>query len=191
MRRCSGIKRKYTESDDYVPSSTSGNEDEDLVPRVQRYLGKFKRRKLWTSEEKTITRNYFQDEFSMKRLADKEKIKKFKERYADLISNRSVAMISQWLEGEIAKLSLKEEGVPEKRPRYSTPEKEILEKSLEKHSLMGSEPSKKELEELIDSNDILKKRTPNSLLQKFKNLSKTKNKSFCDELKTCYISVFI
>lgn len=47
----------------------------------------------------------------MKQTANKDKIKKFKEKYADLMSNRSVAMISQWLEGEIVKLSMKEEGV--------------------------------------------------------------------------------
>lgn len=34
------MKRKYGESDDYVLSSTSENEDEELDPLVQRYMGK-------------------------------------------------------------------------------------------------------------------------------------------------------
>lgn len=59
-----------------------------------------------------------------------------------------------------------------KRLRFSTPEKEILEKSTERHSLDGSEPSLEELQDLIDKEDVLKRRSAESLLRKFRYMQK-------------------
>lgn len=59
-----------------------------------------------------------------------------------------------------------------KRSRFSTPEKEILENSMERHSLDGTEPSLEELQELIDQQDILKHRTADSLLRKFRYIQR-------------------
>lgn len=62
----------------------------------------------------------------------------------------------------------------EKKPRYSTPERELLESSTEQHSLSGSEPSLQELEDLIEQNPILNRRSASSLLTKFKEIQRKK-----------------
>ncbi|KAJ8966948.1 hypothetical protein NQ317_006778 [Molorchus minor] len=74
------------------------------------------------------------------------------------MKHRTNAMINQWLEGEIIRLQQREEGIPEKRPRYSTPEIELLEQSSEQYSLDGSKPSISELQYLLDTRYFKKKK---------------------------------
>ncbi|XP_074026435.1 uncharacterized protein isoform X2 [Leptinotarsa decemlineata] len=142
---------------------------------------KFKKRKLWSSDEKYVTRTYFKDELANDTYIHSDKILKLKSKYNEILKNRSVPMIKQWLEREKNAIKEQADGVNAKRSRYSSMEREILERSTEKHSFDGSEPSLAELEELIEEHDVLKHRSADSLLRKFRYMQR-KSKE-CEEKK--------
>lgn len=75
----------------------------DLLLKITDLVGKFKRRELWSSEQKKITRSYFKDELASNCYISGDKIRALKNKY-EIMKNRSVPMIKQWLEGEKKKM---------------------------------------------------------------------------------------
>ncbi|KAG5872033.1 hypothetical protein JTB14_021927 [Gonioctena quinquepunctata] len=166
-------KMKWPENDiedeEYVPESDSEELEEKLM---ESFKGKFKHRELWSSVQKHVTRFHFKDELANDSYIHGDKIRELQSNYKEIMKNRSVPMIKQWLEGEKKKIKLEADTVNAKRSRFSTPEKEILEKSTEQHSLDGTEPSLEELQDLIDEQDMLKRRSADSLLRKFRYMQR-------------------
>ncbi|XP_074026436.1 uncharacterized protein isoform X3 [Leptinotarsa decemlineata] len=180
LKKLRGLRKSSAEDVEYQPESNS--EDDELDQRlIKSFLGKFKKRKLWSSDEKYVTRTYFKDELANDTYIHSDKILKLKSKYNEILKNRSVPMIKQWLEREKNAIKEQADGVNAKRSRYSSMEREILERSTEKHSFDGSEPSLAELEELIEEHDVLKHRSADSLLRKFRYMQR-KSKE-CEEKK--------
>lgn len=74
-------------------------------------VGKFKRRQLWSSAQKRVTRFHFKDELANDSYIHGDKIRELKSKYKTIMKNRSVPMIKQWLEGEKKKMKLDENTV--------------------------------------------------------------------------------
>ncbi|KAK9871724.1 hypothetical protein WA026_014176 [Henosepilachna vigintioctopunctata] len=146
--------------------------DPPTTADVEKCLGKFCKRKLWTSEEKEIARKFFWEEINRKRSLNMERVKIFKNQYADTFKQRPLNMIKQWVEKEKIKVHEQKKGVQGKKPRYSTPERDILESSLEQHSLEDIEPSIEYFEDIASTNEIFKRnrRSAESLQRKYKRL---------------------
>lgn len=84
----------------------------------------------------------------------------------------------------INELELHKKHEPEflgKRMRWSTPEKEVLRSSAEKHSLEGTSPTLPECELLFEKNkSILKSRNPSSIKSFLYNkIHKQRNENMC------------
>lgn len=72
------------------------------------FLGKFRSRELWSSAQKNVARCYFKDELANESHIYGDKIRELKNKYPELMKNRSVPMLKQWLEGEKQKIKLGE-----------------------------------------------------------------------------------
>lgn len=73
---------------------------------IFRFVGKFKRRELWSSVQKHVTRFHFKDELANDSYIHGDKIRELKSKYKEIMKNRSIPMIKQWLEGEKKKMKL-------------------------------------------------------------------------------------
>lgn len=68
--------------------------------------GKFKHRELWSSVQKRVARIHFKDELVNDSYIHGDKIRELKSKYKNIMKNRSIPMIKQWLEGEKKKMKL-------------------------------------------------------------------------------------
>lgn len=75
------------------------------------FVGKFKHRELWSSAQKRLTRFYFKDELTNDSYIHGDKIRELKSKYMEIMKNRSIPMIKQWLEGEKKKMKLEADTV--------------------------------------------------------------------------------
>ncbi|KAL3276320.1 hypothetical protein HHI36_024343 [Cryptolaemus montrouzieri] len=79
-------------------------------------------------------------------------------------SKRTPHLIMQWVKGQRKDIINKEEGREGKRNRWSTPEKEVLRSSTEKHSAGGTIPTLSECENIFEQNEgVLQGRNPKSI----------------------------
>ncbi|XP_074035172.1 uncharacterized protein isoform X3 [Leptinotarsa decemlineata] len=151
------------------PTSSSDEEycpeEDDISPSEFKYvMGKKQKRHPWTSAEKNKAREYFYDNIYKEMEVTKQKAKCFFLSNQELYKHRSAHLIMQWVKCEQKKVLASQSGLMGQRLRWSTPEKEVLRTSSERHSENGTIPSISECELLFEDNkDILKNRTPQSV----------------------------
>ncbi|KAL3278824.1 hypothetical protein HHI36_016344 [Cryptolaemus montrouzieri] len=146
----------------------------------------------WSAVEKATAREYFHDEIYFGDRITREKINKFFQEEKRVYSKRTPHLIMQWVKGQKKRYYQQERRTPRyiiiffqeravqcefnrninkinmetfcKRNRWSTPEKEVLRSSTEKHSAGGTIPTLSECENIFEQNEgVLQGRNPKSI----------------------------
>ncbi|KAL3285770.1 hypothetical protein HHI36_000294 [Cryptolaemus montrouzieri] len=153
----SNLSCSETSDEDYSPSVTEAEMNyifgKKQSPRVS-----------WSAVEKATAREYFHDEIYFGDRITREKINKFFQEEKRVYSKRTPHLIMQWVKGQRKDIINKKEGRQGKRNRWSTPEKEVLRSSTEKHSAGGTIPTLSECENIFEQNEgVLQGRNPKSI----------------------------
>ncbi|KAK9876206.1 hypothetical protein WA026_011337 [Henosepilachna vigintioctopunctata] len=158
-----GLDSPSTSSQANTSEVTPGNEHISQA-KMNYLMGKKNVRRSWSTVEKDTAREYFSDEIFFGDEICRKKVLQFYNSNKQIYHFRTPHLIIQWVKCQRKKILAEEKGEKGLRVRWSTPEKEVLQLSTERHSLEGTTPTLAECELILEENrEVLGKRTASSV----------------------------